>query len=141
MKTYKFQPKEQHEDERQTQQEQRQPQQQSLNIENFGPYTNQPLTPYPDPTPPPFTDQPPPPYPGEPPSLCQDQPPAAYSTLSLVRFQPQDGTSPPPYQSRPPSPREYPVKQEHALSLGTETILTHKHACQNFCAFFRKYPY
>ena len=104
MKTYKFQPEEQHEDERQTQQEQRQPQQQSLNIENLGPYTNQPLTSYPAHPPPPFTDQPPPPYPCEPPSLCQDQPPAAFSTLSLVRFQPQDGNSPLPYQSRPPSP-------------------------------------
>ena len=52
---------EQYEDERQSQQEQRQPQQQSLNIENLGTYTNQPLTPYPGHPPPSFTDQTPPP--------------------------------------------------------------------------------
>ena len=103
---------EQREDERRSQQRQHQPPQESLNIENLGPYINQPLPPYPgystspfpDQHPPAFPGQPPPPYPGEPPPLCQDQPPPAYSTLSSVRFQPQDSISPPLYQSRSPSP-------------------------------------
>ena len=36
---------------------------------------------------------------------------------------------------------EYPVKQEHALSLETEAILIHKYACQSVCALFGKYPH
>ena len=83
---------EQHEVKRQAQQ-QCQSQKQSLNIQNLGPYTNQP----------------PPPYPGKPSSPpYPDRPPLAYSTLFPVGFQPQGGISPPPYQSRPPSPSRPP---------------------------------
>ena len=104
---------EQHEHERQSQQL-RQSQQESLNIQNLGPYTNQ--------TPPPYSGKPSPPY--------VNRPSPAYSTLFPVRFQPQGGISLPPYQSRYPSPSRPPTEQDRALSLVAETILTHKHACE-----------
>ena len=105
------------------------------NIINIRNYT------HPDHPPPPFTDQPPPPYTGKPHPCASINPHLPTPRCLWCDFNLK--TEPPHRHIRVDLLRlaEYPVKQEHALSLETETILTHKYACQSFCALFRKYPH